>query len=172
MKMVQPTQIDSEIYPDNRGYLLSIYKQKHLPKLQFVEDRISFSFRNVLRGLHGDKETWKLVTCITGWFELIVVDARKESSNYGKWERYNLVGGNNLPSSVLIPPRFLNGHLVKTENAILHYKWTEYYSGPANQVTVRYDDPTLNINWHCEDYNNLILSERDQNGVPFGDINL
>ena len=41
--------------------------------VRFVEDDISVSSKHVLRGIHGDGGTWKLVSCLLGRFYLVVV---------------------------------------------------------------------------------------------------
>ena len=119
-------------------------------------DDISVSSRHVLRGIHGDGNTWKLISCLSGKFYLVVVNNDPSSSQYQQWESFVLSGENH--QQVLIPPRFGNGHLVLSEQAIFHYKQTTYYDRQS-QFTMLWNDPSLNIWWPIK---NPILSKRDE----------
>jgi len=123
----------------------------------FVADDISVSRRNVLRGIHGDYKTFKLVSCLYGAFFLVVVDWRPDSPTYRQYVKITLSDRNYL--SVLIPPGCGNGHLVLSETAIFHYKQSEYYNR-GGQFTIAWDDPALNICWPISTF--PILSERDR----------
>ena len=122
----------------------------------FVEDKISVSRRDVLRGLHGDFETDKLVQCLHGEVYLVVVDWRKDSPTYMQWESHLLNDKNKL--QVLIPKGFLNGHLCLSEKCIFSYKQTSYYKGADKQISASWCDPKLGIFWPIK---TPILSERD-----------
>jgi len=61
-----------------------------------------------------------------------------------------------------VPAGFLNGHLCLSKKCLFFYKWSEKYSGPENQISIKWDDPTLNIEWPV---NNPILSARDQEAL-------
>jgi dTDP-4-dehydrorhamnose 3,5-epimerase len=159
-------QISLNTFHDNRGEIWTIFKKSDwLP--DFVEDKISISNKGVLRGLHGDDSTWKLISCLSGEFLLVVADARKHSDTYGKIEYFKF--SDKCGTLVLVPPGCLNGHLCLSERCIFWYKWSESYIKPENQATVAWDDPTLDIKWPT---NNPILSERDKKGKAFKDISL
>jgi dTDP-4-dehydrorhamnose 3,5-epimerase len=123
--------------------------------LDFVQDDISVSTRHVLRGIHGDQKTWKLISCLHGKFYLVVVNWDERSPQYGRWEGFTLSDQNRL--QVLVPPRFGNGHLVLSESAIFHYKQTTSYDR-ASQFTLLWNDPALGIWWPVKQ---PILSRRD-----------
>jgi dTDP-4-dehydrorhamnose 3,5-epimerase len=125
-------------------------------RIEFVEDDFSVSHRHVLRGLHGDGKTWKLIQCPWGEFYYVVVDMRKTSPTYLRWQSFVLNDRNRL--QVLVPAGCANGHLVLSEKAIFSYKQSQYYSGMSAQFTVRWNDPKLGIHWPVS---NPILSERD-----------
>lgn len=135
-------------YADERGFLVSILGPDKDNSINFVEHRLSYSRLNVLRGLHGDWSTYKLITLISGHATLVFVDAREDSSTYGNTYEVDLFGLNAYPlqeySQFLIPPGVLNGHYV-WENSMLHYSWSETYKGPENQFGCRWDDPSLDI---------------------------
>ena len=135
------------------------------PEIWWSED-ISISRKNVLRGIHGDYKTWKLVSCLHGAFYLVVVDWREDSPTYKNWTSITLSDRNYL--SVLIPPGCGNGHLVLTEKAIFHYKQSEYYDRDG-QFTIAWNDPVLGVQWPIS--LPPILSGRDKN-VPFFDTGM
>ena len=148
------------IFQDFRGSYIETYNEKLYNeagiKVKFIQDDIATSFKNVLRGIHGDRETWKLVSCLYGEFYLVVVNWDDASSQFGKWESFVLSDQNRL--QVLVPPKFGNGHLVLSELAIFHYKQSTYYNR-AGQFTLLWNDPKLNIRWLIT---NPIVSRRDQ----------
>jgi dTDP-4-dehydrorhamnose 3,5-epimerase len=156
------TKIELESFCDHRGNYTETYNEDAYNasgiNVKFIQDDISFSKKNVLRGIHGDEETYKLVSCLHGSFVLIVVNNDKESNEYKKWITFNLSGDDDF--QVLIPPKFGNGHFVTSENAIFHYKQNTYYN-PKGQFTIMWDDPEYNFVWPNK---NPILSKRDEIG--------
>lgn len=151
-----------ESYKDFRGETMEIYNDKVYPEngvsIKFVQDNISVSPKNVLRGIHGDEKTWKLCSCLWGEIYFVVVNCDKSSPDFGKWESFSLTGDNHY--QVLVPAKFGNAHLVLSPRAVFHYKWSEYYS-PTNQFSYRWNDERFNIKWPVE---SPILSERDKLG--------
>lgn len=150
-------------FEDFRGEYVELYNEEIYTKAgihtKFVQDDISTSSRHVLRGLHGDQSTWKLVSCLVGRFYLVVLDYRKDSPQHGQWEAFTLSDRNRL--QILIPPGFGNGHLVMSEYAVFHYKQSTYYDR-AGQFTIAWNDPRFRIFWPVA---NPILSQRDLAGV-------
>ena len=148
-------------FEDHRGtyvetYNLKEYKENEL-KTDFVRDDISTSSKNVLRGLHYDDKTWKLIQCMYGKIYFVVVDMRKDSEQYLQWQSFILTSENR--HQVLVPPMHANGHLVLSEECIFHYKMSHYYN-PDNEKGVRWNDPKLNIFWPVKE---PILSIKDTN---------
>ncbi len=136
------------IHEDFRGTYIELYNEALYRKAgitaTFVQDDISVSSRHVLRGVHGDAETWKLISCLHGRFYLMVVNWDETSPQFRKWESFVLSSENRL--QVLVPPKFGNGHLVLSEQAIFHYKQSTYYSR-AGQFTLLWNDPALGLWW-------------------------
>lgn len=141
----------------NKNLKGTIY-QKDALNLSFVEDDISTGTKGVIKGIHGDTKTWKLIQCLFGKFYLVVLNYNKKSKDYGKWEAFTLSDKNRL--QVLIPPMYGNGHLVLSEFDIYHYKQSTYY-GLNEQFTIKWDDPEFRIWWPIK---NPILSLRDETG--------
>jgi dTDP-4-dehydrorhamnose 3,5-epimerase len=154
--------IKLDVFEDFRGQYVETYNEEFCRNngidVKFVQDDISVSSRDVLRGIHGDAETWKLVSCLYGKFYLVVVNCDKESKDFGKWQGFTLSDVNR--HQVLIPPRHGNGHVVLSEQAIFHYKQNTYYN-PKGQFTYLWNDPQLKIWWPIK---NPILSQRDEFG--------
>lgn len=149
---------------DLRGSLYTTYNsdifEEYIPKdLKFNHDKFSKSFKNVLRGIHGDTKSWKLVTSVFGEVLQVIVDVRKDSSSYLKHEKF-IINEQN-PISVLIPPGIGNSFLVLSEVAIYHYKlaYLGEYLDAQEQFSYKWNDPILGIEWPI---NEPILSNRDK----------
>jgi len=161
LKGVRVIQLDP--FEDHRGHYIELYNEElyrqHGIDQHFVQDDISISTRHVLRGIHGDAETWKLITCLHGSFYLMVVNCDTESPDFGQWESFVLSDRNG--KQVLVPPKFGNGHLVLTDVTAFHYKQTTYYN-PAGQFTYKWNDERLKLWWPVK---NPVLSRRDEAGA-------
>ena len=107
------------ISEDFRGSYVELYNDPMYKEAgitqAFIQDDISTSSRHVLRGIHGDGKTWKLVSCLFGKFYLVVINNDGASPQYRTWESFVLSDTNRL--QVLIPPKFGNGHLVLSPTA-------------------------------------------------------
>jgi dTDP-4-dehydrorhamnose 3,5-epimerase len=148
------------IFKDFRGEYVEIYNKDFFKKkkinIKFKQDDISISKKNVLRGIHGDNLTTKLISCLYGSFYLLVVNNNPKSPQYKKFLSFILSEKNRL--QVLVPPRFGNGHLVLTKSAIFHYKQNTNYNR-SSQFTIKWNDPKYNFKWPVK---NPILSKRDK----------
>lgn len=148
------------IFEDFRGHYIETYNERLYREAgidqHFIQDDISVSRRHVLRGIHGDDKTWKLISCLQGSFYMVVINNDPQSAQYRKWTSFTLSESNRL--QVLVPPKFGNGHVVMSEQAIFHYKQTTDYDR-SGQFTLVWNDPALNIWWPVQ---NPIISERDQ----------
>ena len=156
--LIKPT-----FFEDHRGEYLELYNEK-LYKSQgieadFVEDDISIGTRGVLKGIHGDSVTWKLI-CLHGKFYLVVVNYDEQSPDFGKWQSFILSDVNK--HQVLVPPMHGNGHLVLSEKSIFYYKQSAYYD-PSRQFTIKWNDRRFSIWWPIV---NPILSQRDDHDFP------
>lgn len=114
----------------------------------FVQDNHSHSRRGVLRGLHfqvGQPQT-KLCRVVRGEVLDVVVDIRRGSPRFGQWAAVVLSAENRR--MLLAPGGFAHGFRVLSESADFLYKCTAYYD-PADERGIRWDDPTLAIDWWC-----------------------
>jgi dTDP-4-dehydrorhamnose 3,5-epimerase len=158
VKIVTPS-----VYAESRGSVWTSYSLDFLGSLlprdlSFKHDKFSNSYKNVLRGIHGDHKSWKLVSCIQGQIQQVVVDMRESSNTYLKSQSFDL--GDQNKSMILIPPGMGNAFYVKSSSAIYHYKlaYSGEYIDADEQFTVSWNDPRLKIKWQGD---NPILSERD-----------
>lgn len=126
----------------------------------FVEDDYSVNCRGVVRGLHGDTRTWKLVTCVHGRCFTVVADWR-DRSRPPVVETFLLDGEH--PSQLLIPAGCATGFAALEDGTVFAYKQSERYLGASEQFSLRWDDPVLGIAWPVAD---PILSARDANTPP------
>lgn len=156
--------IEPSIFNENRGSIWTSFIANNdlclLPNdLQFNHDKFSLSKFNVLRGIHGDSKSWKLVSCVSGNIYQVVVDMRESSETFLTWESFEL--GDNNRKMILIPPGMGNAFYVKSETAIYHYKlaYDGDYADADEQFTVPWNDKRLNIDWPSS---TPILSERDK----------
>ncbi len=165
---VEKTKLDGvlkirlDAFKDFRGYYIETYNEDLYKKnginIKFVQDDISVSHNNVLRGIHGDKNTWKLISCLEGEFYLVVINNDNKSDQFKQWESFLLSEENRI--QILVPPKFGNGHYVLSERAIFHYKQNTYYN-PSSQFTIIWNDPEYKIDWPNK---NPIISKRDELG--------
>ena len=118
--------------------------QKTKKKINFIQDDISISKKNVLRGIHGDNKTYKLITCLYGKFVLVVVNNDKKSKQYRKHQKFVLSDKNNI--QILVPKKFGNAHYVISDRAIFHYKQNTFYNRKS-QFTLKWNDKNLKIKW-------------------------
>ena len=140
--IIEKTKLDGvllikpNVFEDHRGQYVETYNEKlyneHGINVKFVQDDISISSKHVLRGIHGDAETWKLISCLHGKFYLVVVNCDQESENFGKWQSFTLSEYNR--HQVLVPPKYGNGHLILSEQAIFHYKQNTYYNPKVSSL--------------------------------------
>ena len=156
--------ITPSINEDNRGTIFTTYSKETykniLPEgMEFIHDKFAESKKNVLRGLHGDNKTWKLITCVYGKIFEVVADNRPDSPTYLKWDAFELNDKNK--NQILVPPDFVNGYCVLSDFALFHYKlaYKGEYFDVAKQTVIKWNDGRLKINWPVKD---PILQERDR----------
>lgn len=154
--------IQPYVFEDFRGEFVETYNDKIYRaagiEVDWVQDDLSVSTRHVLRGIHGDQRTYKLLSCLHGKLYFVVVNCDTDSSNFGQWQSFILSDVTRM--QVLVPPKFGNAYLVLSDHALFCYKQSTYYNR-AGQFTYKWNDPKLNIWWPIKD---PILSVRDEKG--------
>lgn len=152
------------INKDLRGTLYTTFHNdvfsEYLPEdLFFKHDKFSKSLNSVLRGIHGDVKSWKLVTAVYGDIYQVIVDCRVDSESYRRWQAFEINEAN--PISILLPPGIGNAFYVKSNVAVYHYKlaYPGEYLDAEDQFSVKWNDPDIGIIWPN---NNPILSNRDK----------
>jgi dTDP-4-dehydrorhamnose 3,5-epimerase len=160
--------LEPRVFGDDRGFFLESYNQRVMAELgvreYFVQDNHSYSARNVVRGLHYQirQPQGKLVRAIAGEILDVIVDMRRSSPTFGKWEAVSLSGANKR--MLWIPAGFAHGFRVVSADAHVLYKATDFYA-PQEERTLMWNDPELNIDWGLEGA--PIVSAKDQQGLPF-----
>jgi dTDP-4-dehydrorhamnose 3,5-epimerase len=163
-----PIFIQPKKFSDYRGYFLESFNERKylevIGDVNFVQDNISNSLRNVVRGLHFQAPPFaqgKLVSVISGGVLDVIVDIRKKSVTYGQHLCVELTDKDH--SQLWIPPGFAHGFMAIEENTVFSYKCTAVYE-PSSEGTLRWDDSDLAIDWNTT---SPIVSKKDQEGELF-----
>ena len=159
--------LEPRVFGDDRGFFFESFNQKTFQKFtgikaNFVQDNHSKSAASVLRGLHYQIEQvqGKLVRVTAGEVFDVAVDIRRQSATFGKWVGVSLSAENKR--QMWIPPGFAHGFVVLKDNTEFLYKTTDYYA-PQYERCIRWDDPTIGIEWPIT--HAPILSDKDQLGL-------
>ncbi|MBT9526798.1 MAG: dTDP-4-dehydrorhamnose 3,5-epimerase [Rhizobacter sp.] len=144
--------LEPKVFGDERGFFMESFSQKAFNEavgheVLFVQDNHSRSVKGVLRGMHFQKPPHaqgKLVRVTQGSVFDVAVDIREGSTTFGRWVGVELSGTNH--KQLWIPPGLAHGFLVTSDSADFLYKTTDYYA-PAAEGSIRWDDPSVNIEW-------------------------
>jgi dTDP-4-dehydrorhamnose 3,5-epimerase len=140
------------VIADDRGFFYESYTQMTFAEATgstevFVQDNHSRSVRGVIRGLHYQvppHAQGKLVRCVRGEIFDAVVDIRDSSDTFGQWT--GVVLGEENRKHLWVPAGFAHGFLALSDLADVVYKTTDYYT-PESERSIRWDDPTIGIDW-------------------------
>lgn len=164
--------IEPKVFGDNRGFFLETFRtdwfKENCADVEFVQDNHSKSSQGILRGLHYQMQQTqgKLVRVVSGEVFDVAVDMRKDSPTFGHWVGVTLSEENKR--QLWVPAGFAHGFYVTSEAAEFVYKCTDYYH-PESEVSVKFDDPTLGIQWPLVNGEKPSLSPKDEVGLAFGD---
>ena len=158
-KILGPKIIKSQIFKDRRGFLKETYRKNILNNIDFPFDVMSYSKKNVLRGLHIQvkKQQAKIITVTHGKILDVAVDLRKKSKNFGKYVAITISDKDDF--SFYIPKGFAHGFLCLSKECTINYKCSSYRD-PKFEKTLAWDDLDVKINWPI---NKPILSDKDKN---------
>ncbi|WP_075500852.1 dTDP-4-dehydrorhamnose 3,5-epimerase [Candidatus Pelagibacter communis] len=161
-KLPGPKIIKTNIYKDRRGYLKETFRKNLFGKINFPFDVMSYSKKNVLRGLHLQIKSSqaKIITVTHGKIFDVAVDLRKKSKNFGKY--VSLIISDNSDFSFYIPEGFAHGFMCLSDKCTVNYKCSNYRN-PKYERTLAWDDPNIRIKWPNK---KPILSKKDRNGIP------
>jgi dTDP-4-dehydrorhamnose 3,5-epimerase len=137
-----------EVHEDDRGFFKETYHRDRYRAAglhdEFVQDSVSFSSKNVIRGLHYDPAMSKLVQVLRGKIWDVIADVRPGSPTRGRWQGFYLSEHNHR--QLYIPAGFAHGFLALTDDVVFSYKHGALYD-PSREGAIRWDDPTLAIAW-------------------------
>jgi dTDP-4-dehydrorhamnose 3,5-epimerase len=156
-------KIRLRVFSDGRGFFRETFRRELYQGMgigeEFAQDNHSFSRRGTVRGMHFQRFPGqaKLVTVMEGEIFDVVVDIRKGSPTFGKWEGVYLRAEEG--DQIYVPAGFAHGFCVLSEQAHVCYKVSTAYD-PAEEFGFRYDDPAVGIVWPVEA---PLLSDRDSN---------
>jgi dTDP-4-dehydrorhamnose 3,5-epimerase len=159
LKIKGPKLIKTNIYNDNRGFLKEVYQNRLLEK-SFVFSLMSFSKKNVLRGLHiqTTKPQAKIITVTHGKILDVAVDLRKNSKTFGKY--LSLIISQKSDFSFYIPEGFAHGFLCLSKDCVVNYLCSNYRH-EKSEKTLSWNDKEVKINWQII---KPILSDKDKKG--------
>lgn len=175
MKVIQTTLpgvmlLEPRVFGDERGFFFESFNAKAFHEAtgvaaDFVQDNHSYSKRGVLRGLHYQIEQaqGKLVRAVSGEVFDAVVDLRRSSATFGRWEGFVLSAQNKR--MLWVPPGFAHAYLVLSEDADFLYKTTDYWA-PQHERCLLWNDPAVGVAWPLPGGAPPVLSAKDQTGLP------
>ena len=158
-------RIDLDLREDDRGFLARTYCEK-----EFAEHGLNTRWpqcnltltrkRGMIRGMHfqaDPKPEIKLIRCAAGAIFDVLVDVRRDSPTFGRWEGFELSAANRR--QLYVPGGLAHGFQCLTDNCEVFYMMSESYV-PALGRGLCWNDPAVNIRWPIADPK---LSERDRN---------
>lgn len=149
---------------DERGYFIKDYSKEVFEKNGIMHDLREVFYTNskkgVIRAIHFQrvKEQAKLVRCVSGKIYDVVVDLRKESSTFGKWQGFYFSEENK--NQLFIPEGFGHGYLV-LEDSVVSYKCNEKFYSEYDDGII-WDDDDIDIKWPLHLVEQKILSDKDK----------
>lgn len=158
-KISGPKIIKSIIFKDSRGFLKEVFQQRVIPNLNFPFDVMSYSKKNVLRGLHMQtkKPQAKIITVTHGKILDVAVDLRSKSKTFGKYVAITISDKDDY--SFYIPEGFAHGFLCLSKECTVNYKCSQYRES-RSEKTLSWNDPDVKIKWPIK---KPLLSNKDKN---------
>jgi dTDP-4-dehydrorhamnose 3,5-epimerase len=165
LKLITPKRFN-----DERGFFMESFQTHRYAEViqeHFVQDNISNSKKGVVRGLHLQQPPnaqGKLVQVLRGAVSDVALDLRKSSPTFGMHIQVEISAENGR--QFYIPPGFAHGFQALEDDTIFLYKCTNFYAA-ADELTIRWDDPDLDIQWPI---NPSIISPKDEQGWWFNEF--
>jgi dTDP-4-dehydrorhamnose 3,5-epimerase len=143
-----PALLELNVHGDDRGFFLETYRREAFAELgigeELVQDNHSRSRRGIVRGMHYQLGMAKLIRCARGSIFDVLVDLRRGSLTFGRWEGFELNDSNQ--HQLYCPDGFGHGFCVLSDVADVLYKTSSYYD-PELEGGFAYDDPDVAIEW-------------------------
>lgn len=165
--------LEPRVFGDTRGFFMESYHAKKFSELgiknTFVQDNHSLSRRGALRGLHYqlNHPQAKLCRVVRGTVLDVVVDIRHGSPHFGKWVSALLSAENK--HQIYVPRGFAHGFFVLSDEAEFLYKCDAFYD-PSDEHGVLWNDPQIGIDWQIPAGMEILLSDKDRQNPPLGDV--
>ena len=157
------------MHGDERGFLLETYRRETMAELGvdevLVQHNHSRSRRGVVRGMHFQPGMAKLIQCVRGAIYDVLVDVRRGSPSFGRWEAFTLDDQSHL--QLWCPDGFAHGFCVLSELADVIYGCTAYHDS-SSEGGFRFDDPEVGIEWPSDVA--LVASRRDRSAPALSEI--
>jgi dTDP-4-dehydrorhamnose 3,5-epimerase len=166
LKLIEPKR-----FGDERGWFAEVWQHDRYRDAgiieTFVQDNMAMSVKGVLRGLHAQEPhaQGKLVQVFQGRVFDVAIDLRVGSPTFAQWHGVVLDDDNAL--QFYVPPGFAHGYYVMSGRALFGYKTTDIYS-PKDEFALRWDDPTIGIEWPLD--GEPTLSDKDRAAPLLADI--
>jgi len=156
---------EPEVHSDSRGdfyewFQDSTFEFQTKQKFEIAQANVSNSNKGVIRGIHFAKNPpgqAKYVTCVSGYVMDVVVDLRRDSKTFGKWD--SVILSANEPRAVFIPSGIGHAFMALEDNSTFVYLCDQRYN-PTNEFEINPMDEAINIIW--PDGITPILSEKDK----------
>lgn len=164
--------IDLELREDERGFLARTYCDAefsaHGLNTRWPQCNLTLTKqRGMIRGMHfqaDPKPEIKLIRCAAGAILDVLVDVRRKSPTFGKWEAFELTAQNHR--MLYVPGGFAHGFQCLADNCEVYYQMSESYH-PDLARGLRFNDPQVGIQWPIAD---PTLSDRDRNLPLLADL--
>ncbi len=164
--------LEPKVFGDERGFFFESFNQRDFAQatgldVQFVQDNHSRSVKGVLRGLHYQIEhpQGKLVRVTQGEVFDVVVDLRRSSANFGRWDGVLLSAENRR--QLWVPPGFAHGFSVTSDTAEFLYKTTDYWY-PEHERCLLWNDPVVAVQWPIQGHPQL--AAKDAAAKPLAEV--
>ena len=157
--------IEVELREDDRGFLARTFCENEFTNqglnTRWPQCNLTLTRkRGMIRGMHFQAEPKpeiKLIRCAAGAIFDVLVDVRRNSPTFGKWEGFELTAQNRR--MLYVPGGFAHGFQCLTDDCEVFYQMSQSYVLELARG-LRWNDPTVGIRWQIPD---PVLSERDRN---------
>ena len=166
--------VETNSHTDVRGAFARLYCEQELTQVVGQRTIVQVNHSRTLavgavRGLHFQYPPYaemKLVRCLKGRVWDVAIDLRQKSPTFLRWHAEELTPTN--ARMIVIPEGFAHGFVVLSEEAQFLYKTTDYWHAKSEQC-IRWNDPTLKIDWQLPKSIEPLVNAKDSAGKLFED---